>query len=216
MSTQENDAPERKEFVPEQENQQPGEVTRLLLKWQAGDTEAFNQLTAIVGGELRRRAHHYLRRERAGHTLQTTALVDDVWLRLGGGKEDLHWQNRAHFYAIAADVMRRILVEAARRRKSQKRGGGLTQTPLEEGLTVTVELDLDLLALDEALAWLKQRSERKYQVVVLRFFAGLTNEEIAAVLKISPLAVRSDWETAKRWLFGRLNGKEAVNGAKAF
>ncbi|MGH9800646.1 MAG: sigma-70 family RNA polymerase sigma factor [Blastocatellia bacterium] len=200
--------------MPEQENHQPGEVTQLLLKWKDGDAEAFDQLTAIVDGELRRRAHQYLRREREGHTIQTTALVDDVWMRLGGGK-DVNWQNRAHFYAIAADVMRRILIEEARKRNSQKRGGGLTLALFEEPMSVTVELDLDLLALNEALEWLKQRSERKYQVVVLKFFAGMTIEEIAAVLKITPAAVKNDWETAKLLLFGQLNRKGVLNGSRA-
>jgi len=165
----------------------------------------------IVDGELRRRAHQYLRRERDGHTMQTTALVDDVWMRLVDAAQ-VDWQDRAHFYAVAADVMRRILVEEARRRDSLKRGGGWTRASFEEPMVITVELDLDLLALDEALEWLKQRAARKHRVVVLRFFGGLTTEETAAVLDVPADAVKSDWETAKRWLFRRLSGEEA--GAK--
>ncbi len=193
--------------MPTPEKDTPGEVTRLLLKWRSGDGEAFDQLIPIVDGEMRRRAHQYLRRERDGHTMQTTALVDDVWMRLIDAAQ-VDWRDRAHFYAVAADVMRRILVDEARRRDSLKRGGGWTRASFEEPMAVTVELDLDLLALDEALEWLKQRSPRKHRVVVLRFFGGLTSEEIAAVLDIPADAVKSDWETAKRWLFRRLSGED--------
>jgi len=200
--------------MPTPEKDTPGEVTRLLLKWRSGDEEAFDQLITIVDGELRRWAHQYLRRERDGHTMQTTALVDDVWMRLVDAAQ-VDWRDRAHFYAVAADVMRRILVDEARKRDSLKRGGGWTRASFEEPLAVTVELDLDLLALDEALEWLKQRSARKHRVVVLRFFGGLTIEEIAAVLDIPADAVKSDWETAKRWLFRRLSGEEAGNGSRA-
>lgn len=214
MLAQEKDSSEREDPLPEQETHRPGNVTQLLLKWKEGDANAFDRLTAIVDGELRRRAHHYLRREREAHTIQTTALVDDVWMRLGGAG-DVDWQNRTHFYAIAAEVMRRILIEEARKRDSLKRGGGLTRASLEEPMTITVELDLNLLALDEALEWLKERSARKYQVVVLRFFVGMKIEEIAAVLKITSAAVRSDWESAKLLLFGQLNRKGNINGSSA-
>jgi RNA polymerase sigma factor (TIGR02999 family) len=200
--------------MPAEEKALPGEVTRLLLQWRSGDEAALQQLIPIVDGELRRRAHQYLRRERDVHLMQTTALVDDVWMRLVNAAE-VDWQDRAHFYAIAAEVMRRILVDEARRRDTRKRGGGWTRAPLEEPMMLTVEIDLDLLALDEALEWLKQRAPRKHQVVVLRFFGGLTFEDIAHVLEIPVATAKSDWETAKRWLFRRLSGEETGNGPGA-
>jgi RNA polymerase sigma factor (TIGR02999 family) len=200
--------------MPTPEKDAPGEVTRLLLKWRSGDEEAFDQLIPIVDVELRRRAHQYLRRERDGHLLQTTALVDDVWMRLVDAAQ-VDWQDRAHFYAVTADVMRRILVDEARRRDSLKRGGGWTRASFAEPIAITVELDLDLLALDEALEWLRQRSERKHRVVVLRFFGGLTIEETAVVLDVGADAVKNDWDTAKRWLFRKLSGEETGDGPGA-
>lgn len=211
MLTQEKSASENHTPVLAQQNRQPGEVTRLLLKWKNGETDAFDELVAIVNGELRRRAHQYLRREHEGNLIQTTALVDDVWMRLGGGNE-VDWQDRAHFYAIAAQEMRRILVDEARKRNSQKRGGGWTRVSLTEPLVITVELDLDLVALDEALTWLKHYSLRQYQVVLLRFFGGLTIEEVAVVLNVSGDTVKSDWDRAQRWLFRQLNGEESGHG----
>ncbi len=191
--------------MPTQEKKTPGEVTQLLLKWRSGDGDAFNQLMPLVHDELRRRAHQFLRRERAGHTMQTTALVDEAYMRLVDA-DQVDWRDRAHFYAIAAEVMRRILVDEARKRDRQKRGGGWTLASLEEPMAITVEMDIDLLALDEALEWLKQRSPRKHRVVVLRFFGGLTIKETAAVLDVSTDTVKSDWETAKLWLFHKLSG----------
>ncbi len=210
MPAQENDMPLQDEPSP---GQLPGDVTQLLLKWRSGDEEAFNRLIPIVDRELRRRAHRFLSRERAGHMIQTTALVDDVWMRLAPAAQ-VDWRNRAHFYAIAAQLMQRILVGEARRRDAKKRDCGWTRASFEEPMAITVELDLDLLALDEALEWLKQRSERKHRVVVMRFFGGLTIEETAAVLDISASAVKSDWETAKLWLFRRLS-EEAGDGSRA-
>jgi len=193
--------------MPVQEKDTPGEVTRLLLKWRSGDEDAFDQLMRIVDGELRRRAHQYLRHERDGLMMQTTALIDDVWVRLAPAAQ-VDWQDRVHFYAVAAEMMRRILVDEARKRNSQKRGGGWTRVSFEESTAMTVELDLDLLALDEALEWLKQRSPRMSRVVVLRFFGGLTIKETAGVLNISAEMVRGDWERAKLWLSRKLSGEE--------
>ncbi|MCI0391643.1 MAG: ECF-type sigma factor [Acidobacteria bacterium] len=214
MPTQEKDMPRQEEATPGRAKDELGEVTRLLVRWRIGDEDALNQLIPIVDGELRRRAHQYLRRERPGHMMQTTALVDDVWMRLArAGQVD--WQDRAHFYAVAAEAMRRILVDEARKHDSQKRGGRWTRALFEEQMVTTVELDLDLLALDEALEWLKQRSARKHRVVVLRFYGGLTIRETAVVLDVSADTVKNDWETAKLWLFRKLSGEEASDGSRA-
>ncbi len=210
MLTQEKDSSEREDSLPEQGAHRPGEVTQLLLKWNEGDEDAFEQLAAIVDGELRRRAHHYLCRERQGHTIQTTALVDDVWMRLIGDYK-VDWQSRAHFYAIAANLMRRVLVEEWRKQHAQKRGGNAEMDSLDDSVQITIPFDLNFMALDEALDWLKQRSPRKNQVVVLKFFGGMTIEEIAFVLKITPAAVKSDWESAKLLLLGRLTRMEACD-----
>jgi RNA polymerase sigma factor (TIGR02999 family) len=205
--------PIQEDDMPLQEAPLPGDVTQLLMKWRSGDEEAFNRLIPIVDAELRRRAHHYLRRERADHMIQTTALIDDVWMRLSPACK-VDWQDRAHFYAVAAHVMREILVDEARRRGAKKRDCGWTRASFEEPMAITVELDLDLLALNEALEWLKSLSERKFWVVVLRFFGGFTIKEVAAVLGISVDAVKNDWETAKLWLFRRLS-EEAGDGSGA-
>lgn len=210
MSESKKELPKNDKPTPVRAPPSSGEVTKLLLKWNEGDEAAFERLTAIVDGELRRRAHQYLRRERDGHTIQTTALVDDVWMRLIGD-DKVDWQGRAHFYAIAANVMQRVLVDEWRRRDAQKRGGNVEMDSLDDSVGITVPLDLNFMALDEALEWLKQRSPRKHQVVVLKFFAGMTNEEIAVVLKITLAAVKSDWESAKLLLFGRLARQEAAN-----
>ena len=175
-------------------------VTTLLQQWSGGDTQALDQLVPIVYKELRRLAHYHLRREREGHTLQTTALVHEVYLRLCGQQEP-RWEDRAHFFAVAARLMRRILVDYSRRRGAEKRGGGGIHVPIEEALSIPFEEPFDLIALDGALEQLAAFDERKCKVVEMRFFAGLAAKEIATVLKTTEATVRRDWIIAKAWLF---------------
>lgn len=193
---------------------EPGDVTRLLMKWRSGDEDALGQLMPLVHDELRRMARQFLRRERAGHTMQTTTLVNEAYLRLVDANR-VDWRDRAHFFGIAAEAMRRVLVDEARKRHRQKRGGDWTRLSLDEALVVSRERELDLLALDEALDWLTERAPRKCRVVVLRFFGGLTTEETAIALGVSADTVKTDWSTAKLWLMRRLSGKEADDGSTA-
>jgi RNA polymerase sigma factor (TIGR02999 family) len=173
-------------------------VTILLRAWRRGDQAAFERLTPLVYDELRRRARHYLRGERPNHPLQPTALVHEVYLRLVN-LDQVDWQDRTHFFALAARQMRRILVDSARARRFQKRGGGAVSVTFDDALAVS-ERGPDLVALDEALDLLAEKDERKARVVELRFFGGLTNEEIAAALGISTDTVTRDWQMAKLWL----------------
>lgn len=177
----------------------PNEVTQLLVAWGNGDQEARDRLMSVVYQELHRLAHHYMRRESAGHTLQTSALVNEAFLRLVDQK-DVHWQNRAHFFGIAAQMMRRILVDYARSRRYAKRGGGNRTLSLDEALIVSDERGAEVVALDEALQTLASFDARKGQIVELRFFGGLSIEETAAVLAVSPGTVMRDWTLAKAWL----------------
>jgi RNA polymerase sigma factor (TIGR02999 family) len=186
-----------------------GEITALLHRWSRGDPEAFQALVPIVYNELRRLANHYLQNERSGHTLQSTALVHEAFLRLVGNNGMQQWHGRAHFFAAAAQSMRRILVDHARQRQARKRGSGAQRVPLEEALTVPVQSNLDVAALDESLSNLALIDPRKSRVVELRFFGGLSNQEIAEVLGISPAAVRNDWVVAKAWLYRDLQPTEA-------
>src|SRR6476659_5009019 len=176
----------------------PTAVTTLLRAWRRGDQAAFERLTPLVYGELRRRARHYLRGERPNHTLQPTALVNEVYLRMVN-IDQVDWRDRTHFIAMAARQMRRILVDSARARRYQKRGGGALNVTFDEALAVS-ERSPDLVALDDALETLALEDERKARVVELRFFGGLTNEEIAAALEISTDTVTRDWQMAKLWL----------------
>ena len=176
------------------------QVASLLHQWSGGDTGALKQLVPIVYNELRRLAHYHLRKERDGHTLQTTALVHEVYLRLCS-QDDVRWENRAHFFAVAARMMRRILVDHSRRHGAEKRGGAAAHVPLDEALTIPVQQQLDLVALDGALEQLAAFDARKCEVVEMRFFAGLTAKEIAAVLKTPEATVRRDWMIAKAWLY---------------
>jgi len=180
------------------------EVTRLLIAWSNGDQAALEQLTPLVYSELHRLAHRYLGRERKGHTLQTTALVHEAYLRLIDQKE-VRWQNRAHFFAIAAQMMRRILVDYARSRNVAKRGGDARQVSLDEAMDVSDERAADVIALDEALKSLSDLDQRKGRIIELRFFGGLSIEETAEVLGVSPGTVMRDWTFAKAWLQREIN-----------
>jgi len=182
-----------------------GEISRLLRAWSDGDEHALAQLTPIVFDQLLRLAHHYMRRERAGHSLQTSALVNEAYLRLVDYKR-MQWQDRAHFFAVSAQLMRRILVEHARRR-NLKRGGDLPHVSFDEGAMVSRERAAELVALDDAMTALARLDPRKVRVVELRYFGGLSVAETAAVLKISEITVMRDWSTAKAWLYRELTGK---------
>ena len=177
----------------------PASITQLLIKWRNGDQAALDELVPQIYDELRRLAKHYLRRERLGHTLETNALVHEAYLRLAGEK-DVDWQNRAHFFGIAAVRMRHILVEYARSRQAAKRGGGEYRLSLSEADRPAEERDVSLLALDEALERLEALDPQKSRIVELRYFGGLTIEETAEVLEISPATVKRDWSMARAWL----------------
>ena len=181
----------------------PSDVTRLLLAWSDGDESALQRLMPLVYAELRRLAARYMGRERAGHTLQTSALINEAYLRLVGAR-GVQWQNRAHFYAVSAGAMRRILVDFARARDNLKRGGGVRPIPLDEQTLAGVTRSADLLALDEALERLGVLSPRQGRVVELRYFGGMTEQEVADVLDISSRTVRHDWQLARAWLHREL------------
>lgn len=178
----------------------PQNVTELLQEWQRGDKAALDKLTPLVYDELRRIAHRYVQRERDGHTLETTALVNEAYVRLVG-QQKIEWQNRAHFFAVTAQVMRHILIDHARRRHYAKRGGAAQQVSLEDSYAMTSERAAELVALDEALDELAKLDPRKGRVVELRYFGGLSLEETADVLGISVMTVRRDWRAAKAWLY---------------
>ena len=176
----------------------------MLLAWGDGDRAALDELTPVVYDELRRLARGYMRRQNPGHTLQTTALVNEAYLRLIDSSQ-VNWQNRAHFFAMAARLMRRILVDFARARSSLKRGGDMRKVSFEEALAVPLEPETNLVALDDALKKLAELNPRQSQVVELRYFGGLSEEEIAATLEISVRTVRRDWSIARAWLYRELN-----------
>ena len=176
----------------------------MLLAWGRGDPDALDALLPLVYDELRRLAGHYMQREATGDTLQATALVNEVYLRLIKA-DQVQWQNRAHFFAMAARLMRRVLVDFARASKNQKRGGAMHRVTFHQDLPVVGETPEDLIAIDEALAAFGKEYERKAQVVELRFFGGLSVEETAEVLKISPETVMRDWKFAKGWLMRELS-----------
>jgi RNA polymerase sigma factor (TIGR02999 family) len=182
-------------------------VTRLLMDWSKGDQHALDELTPLVYGELKRLAGRYLRRERADHTLQSTALVHEAFLRLID-QRDVRWQNRAQFFGIAAQLIRRILVDHARSHHAQKRGGEAAKLSLDEAIrTPELRKDVNLVALDDALDRLAEIDPQQGRIVELRFFGGLTIEETAEVLKISPATVKRDWTVAKAWLYREISGK---------
>ncbi len=183
------------------------DLTGLLIEWGQGDRAALDRLTPLVYDEIRRIAHRYVQREREGQTLQTTALVNEAYIRLAGSA-NIAWQNREHFYAVTAQVMRRILIDHARRRHYFKHGGEAQRVAFDEAAKEPALMSqpraTELLALDEALNELAKLDPRKSQVVELRYFGGLNIEETARVLDVSPMTVRRDWRAAKAWLFRRL------------
>ncbi len=180
-------------------------VTALLRAWSGGDEAALEQLLPAVEAELRRLARAYMARERIGHTLQATALVNEAYLRLVGAR-DVQWQDRAHFLGISARLMRRVLVDHARARGMQKRGGGDYTVPLAEDMAVAPAADFNLLVLDRALAALAAVDERKSRVIEMRFFGGMTVEETAEALRVSTDTVKRDWRLAKLWLMREIEG----------
>jgi RNA polymerase sigma factor (TIGR02999 family) len=181
----------------------PQEITQLLVAWSDGDESALARLTPLVYDELHRLAHHYMSGERAGHTLQTTALVNEAYVRLIDWK-NVRWQNRAHFFGVSAQLMRRILVDFARSHGYEKRGGGTRPVTLDDAALVGDSKGTDMVALDDALNALAELDARQSRVVELRFFGGLTNEEAAEVLKVSEATVRRDWSLARAWLHREL------------
>jgi RNA polymerase sigma factor (TIGR02999 family) len=187
------------------------EVTALLLAWNEGDPAAVEKLTPLVYQELRRLAKGYMGRERPGHTLQTTALVNEAYLRLIDSSR-VRWQNRAHFFAVSAQLMRRILVDFARSRNYQKRGGEALRVSLVEAFEVAEKQEADLVALDDALTALAKIDLRKSRVIELRFFGGLSVEETAEVLMVSPDTVMRDWRLAKIWLLREISKGERDEG----
>ena len=187
------------------------DLTGLLIEWGEGDKAALDRLTPLVYDEIRRIAHRYVQREREGQTLQTTALVNEAYLRLAGS-ENISWQNRAHFFAVTAQVMRRILIDHARRRQYVKHGGDAQRVAFEAAISEVALMSqpraAELLALDEALSELAQLDPRKSRVVELRYFGGLSLEETAKVLEVSVMTVRRDWRAAKAWLYMRVKGEK--------
>ena len=179
-------------------------ITQLLSEWRDGDQTALDRLIPLVHQELRRLAHHYLKRERPEHTLQTTALVNEAYLKLVDHK-DMHWQNRAHFFAVAAQAMRRILVDHARSRDAIKRGRGVAVITLDEAAAIADTQAADLLALNDALDQLTLLDARKSRIVELRYFGGMTVEETAEVLGLSPTTINREWQSAKTWLLRTMN-----------
>jgi RNA polymerase sigma factor (TIGR02999 family) len=180
-------------------------ITQLLREWSQGDERALEALTPLVYDELRRLARSYMRQERVGHTLQSTALVHEAFLRLIDQR--VQWNSRAHFYGIAAQMMRRILVDHAKAQFAAKRGAGATCLELDEDLAVTRERNVDLLSLDEALDRLSRMDPQRGRIVELRFFGGLSNEESALVLGVSPATVQRQWSGARAWLYHELSAQ---------
>jgi RNA polymerase sigma factor (TIGR02999 family) len=193
-----------KNHPPRQEH----EITQLLAEWRDGNQQALDELYPLVYDELHRLARRYMSRERKGHTLQTTALINEAYVRLVD-QRNVHWANRSHFFAISAQIMRRILIDHARRHAYAKRGGGARQVSLDETATVLRDNLSEFLRLDEALKSLAEFDPRRSQVVELKYFGGLNNDEIAGVLKISKNTVIRDWNMARAWLHSQLSGSAA-------
>jgi RNA polymerase sigma-70 factor (ECF subfamily) len=186
----------------------PHEITQLLAEWSNGNQTALDKLYPLVYDELHKMANRYMKRERKDHTLQTTALINEAYVRMVDQK-NVHWENRAHFFAISAQIMRRILIDHARRHHYAKRGGGALKVSLDETAIVAGDPASDMLLLDEALNRLAEMDPRRGRVVELRYFGGLNNEEIAGVLKISENTVTRDWNMARAWLYQELSGSVA-------
>jgi RNA polymerase sigma-70 factor, ECF subfamily len=184
------------------------QITQLLAEWSEGNQSALDELYPLVYEELHRLARRYMSRERKGHTLQTTALINEAYVRLVD-QRNVRWANRSHFFAISAQIMRRILIDHARRHAYAKRGGGAKQVSLEEAAIVAPDQASELVRLDEALQILAKMDERRCHVVELRYFGGLSNEEIAGVLKVSENTVTRDWNLARAWLYQQLTGSGA-------
>ncbi len=182
----------------------PNEVTQLLIDWSKGDKAALDELIPLVHAELRRLARHYMAQENSGHTLQTSALINEAYIRLVD-QQYMPWQNRAHFFGVAAQVMRHILIDHARSHCYAKRGGGARKVPLDEAMIVNDKRAEELVALDDALKDLATMDPRKSQIIELRFFGGLSIEETAEALKISPITVTREWRAAKAWLRREMN-----------
>jgi RNA polymerase sigma factor (TIGR02999 family) len=189
------------------EKHSPGQVTRLLNDWSDGDSTALDELIPIIYDELRSLAAHYLRRERADHTLQPTALVHEAYFRLVDQKE-VHWQSRAHFFGVAAQMMRRVLIDHAKSHRRAKRGGGLLKLDLDQAAGLSEEQAGEVIALDDALEELARIDPRKGKTIELRYFGGLSVEETAEVLGVSPNTVMRDWAMAKAWLYNEIKGED--------
>jgi len=193
----------RNPILPQKSSNQ---VTELLVRWRSGDQDALDALMPIVYRELRQLAQHYLRQERSDHTLQSTALVHEAYMRLAGQKPP-EWQNRAHFFGIAAHLMRQILVEHARGRSAAKRGSGATRITLDESVVSAEPQSIDVIVLDKALEELTKLDAQQGRIVELRYFAGLSIEDTSEALGISPATVKRDWTTARAWLFRAMTGE---------
>jgi RNA polymerase sigma-70 factor (ECF subfamily) len=187
------------------------EVTALLAEWSGGNRAALDRLTPLVYEELRRIARRRMSRERPGHTLQTTALVNEAYVLLVG-QQDIRWRDRAHFFALSAQLMRNILVDHARRRGYQKRGGGALRVTLDESAAMSEGRAAELVALDEALKELAARDELKGRIVELRYFGGMSVEEVAEVLEVAPVTIKRHWKAAKAWLFHALKQGDGDEG----
>ena len=185
---------------------QPAEVTELLRRWSGGDVAARESLVPLVYDELRRLARYYLASQRSDHTLQSTAIVHEAYLRLAG-RDNVHWENRSHFFAVAAQLMRRILVDHARRRNAAKRGGAQLTLLVDQAVEPSSQRELDLVALDDALKALAELDERQSRIVELRFFGGLSIEDTSRLLEISPATVKREWSTARAWLYEEISGR---------
>jgi RNA polymerase sigma factor (TIGR02999 family) len=185
------------------------EVTQLLIDWSKGDKAAFDRLIPVVHAELRRLARNYMARENPGHTLQTSALINEAYIRLVD-QQSVPWQNRAHFFGVAAQVMRHILIDHARSHRFAKRGGGARKVPLEEALAITDQRADELIAMDDALTYLATLDPRKSKLIELRFFGGLSIEETAEAMEVSPITVTREWRSAKAWLHREMSKTRGV------
>lgn len=184
-------------------------VTQLLVAWSQGEASALDELLPLVNAELHRLAHHFMRRENPGHLLQTSALVNEAYLKLIDQRQ-VEWQNRSHFFGIAAQLMRRVLLDYARRGQMARHGGGFLQVPLDEAVVSAGQRAAELILLDDALNWLAARDPRKSQIVELRFFVGLNNEEVAEVTGLSLRTVEREWYKAKIWLYQAMSKENAL------